>query len=94
MAVGAPGRHGSPVIIAGHLNLEGITAGSETTKMPRGREVYWPLDAIRECFPDALVLGGHYHERQLYQGVQIIGSLARLTFGEEDTQPAFIEVEV
>lgn len=85
---------GYPVIIPGHLNLEGISAGSETTDMPRGRNVYWPLEAIEECFPNATVIGGHYHTPQVYKGVHIIGSMVRLRFDERDNTPGYIVVEV
>ncbi len=83
-----------PVLIVGHLNLEGISPGSETTDMPRGRNVYWPMDAINECFPDATVIGGHYHTPQEYNGVTIIGSMVRLRFDERDNTPGYIVVEV
>ena len=83
-----------PVLIAGHLNLEGISAGSETKDMPRGRDVFWPLDAIAECFPNAMLVGGHYHAPQEYKGVHIIGSTARLRFDECDNENGFMEVEV
>ena len=83
-----------PVLIPGHLNLEGISPGSETTEMPRGRNVYWPMDAINECFPAATVIGGHYHTPQEYKGVTIIGSMVRLRFDERDNTPGYIVVEV
>lgn len=83
-----------PVFIPGHLNLEGISPGSETTHMPRGRNVYWPTDAIKECFPNAVVIGGHYHTPQEYKGVTIIGSMVRLRFDERDNTPGYIVVEV
>ena len=83
-----------PVLIIGHLNLEGISPGSETTDMPRGRNVYWPMDAIKECFPTATVIGGHYHTPQEYNGVTIIGSMVRLRFDERDNTPGYIVVEV
>ncbi len=82
------------ILILGHLNLKGITAGSETTDMPRGRNVYWPIDAIQECFPDALVVGGHYHTPQEYQGVHIIGSQVRLRFDERDNEPGYTVLEI
>ena len=36
-------------IIASHLNLEGIHPGSESTDMPRGREVFFPLPRAAEA---------------------------------------------
>ncbi len=83
-----------PVLIPGHLNLEGISPGSETTDMPRGRNVYWPMDAIEECFPNATVIGGHYHTPQTYKGVTIIGSMVRLRFDERNNEPGYIVVEI
>ncbi len=83
-----------PQLIVGHLNLAGIVPGSESKQYARGREVFWPLDAIREHAPDALLVGGHYHRRQVYEGVNIVGSLARLTHGEEDHEPGFMTIEV
>lgn len=84
----------TPDIIVGHLNLDGITGGSESTEYARGRNVFWPLVAIEERCPTALLLGGHYHERQVYDGVQIIGSMARLTHGEADMEPGYLVVDV
>lgn len=83
-----------PVLVVGHLNLEGITVGSETTEMPRGRDVFWPLEALRERFPGALLVGGHYHAAQEYQGVHIVGSAARLRFDERDNEPGYLVLEV
>lgn len=83
-----------PVVVMGHLNLRGITLGSESIDMPRGRDVFWPLEALRECLPDALLLGGHYHTRQVFEGVHIIGSAVRLRFDEKDNNPGFTVVEL
>lgn len=88
------GEHTNPVLIVGHLNAEGISPGSETTEMPRGRNVYWPLDAIEECFPDALVVGGHYHTPQQYKQLHIVGSMARLRFDECDNETGYLVMEV
>lgn len=84
-----------PVFIAGHLNLGGINPGSETTEMPRGRDVFWPMEAIRDCFPsNAAVVGGHYHTPQVYDGVTIIGSTVRLRFDERDNELGYLVMEV
>jgi DNA repair exonuclease SbcCD nuclease subunit len=85
---------GYPVLVVGHLNLEGIAPGSESTAYARGRDVFWPLGTLRERLPDALLVGGHYHRRQVYEGVQIVGSLCRLTHGEEQNRPGYLVVEV
>jgi DNA repair exonuclease SbcCD nuclease subunit len=87
------------VIIIGHLNIEGITPGSETTDMPRGRDVFLPTAAIAKHFPKATVLNGHYHQRQSFDTrdgvvVNIPGSLERLTFGEERNEPGYLIVEI
>lgn len=83
-----------PCVVVGHLNLEGIGPGSETTDMPRGRDVFWPLAALKEYLPDALLVSGHYHKRQTFKGVEIIGSLCRLTFGEEGDPKGWLIIEV
>lgn len=85
---------GRMMVVLSHLNVEGIEPGSETSEMPRGREVFLPLSAIRRRWPRALVLNGHYHRRQTFQGVVIPGSLERLTFGEEHNSPGYLVVEV
>jgi hypothetical protein len=83
------------VLIAGHLNLEGITPGSETLDMPRGRDVFFPIEEALATFGDrAILLNGHYHERQVYRGVQVVGSLERLGFGELRNEPGYLLVEV
>ena len=80
-----------PLIIIGHLDCEGITPGSEVNEMARGREVFWPTKEIAECFPDALCFGGHIHQKQVYEKdgcrIQIVGSLSRLSFDEQDHVP-------
>lgn len=86
--------HNGPVIVAGHLNIEGIGPGSETIDMPRGRDVFFPLAAVKKRFPKALMLNGHYHTRQTFNGIVIPGSLERLTFGEEKNEPGYLIVEV
>jgi len=87
-------RKGEQTLVLGHLNLEGISAGSETTEMARGREVFWPIEAIRKKWPAATMLGGHYHHAQEFKGVHIIGSLARLRHDEEDHNPSLMILEV
>lgn len=90
--VGAQSRR---VIVAGHLNLDGILEGSESLEMPRGRSTYWPVAEILARFGDrALMLAGHYHRRQVHRGVQIVGSLERLSFADGTTAPGYLVVEV
>lgn len=90
------GTHGpiESLVVVGHLNLDGMHPGSETKEMPRGRDVAWPLDALRECYPNALLIGGHYHRAQEFKGVNIVGSPIRFTHGEEDHVPKAMVVEV
>lgn len=84
----------NPVLIPGHLGLDGAKLGSETTDMPRGRSVEWPIDAINKHLPGAIMVGGHYHRRHEHRGVRFAGSLERLAFGEEGNSPGYIVVEV
>lgn len=85
-------------LVVGHLMLEGISPGSETTDMPRGRDVFWPMRAIAECLPEAVVLAGHYHKRQVYERyavpVQVVGSMERLSHGEESNAPGFLVLDL
>lgn len=80
-------------IVVAHLNIAGVVPGEETTEMPRGREVWLPVEAAKRVARH--VVSGHYHRRQRTKdGVWIIGSLARLTFGEEGNEPSFLILEV
>ncbi len=88
-------REGTRVdLIAGHLMLEGLGHGSETTDYPRGRDVFFPIDVCRELYPDAVLLCGHYHAAQTYRGVHIPGSLVNLTKAERDHTPGWLEIEI
>lgn len=83
-----------PVVVLGHLMIAGITVGSETVEMPRGRDVWFPIDEVRERWPRATCLNGHYHEATTFNGIIIPGSLERLTHGEESNEPGFVVVDV
>jgi hypothetical protein len=83
-----------PVVIAGHLNIEGIAAGSETSDMARGRDVMFPLERVLQLFPRAILLNGHYHEQQVFRGIRIPGSLLRLTHSEEEHEKGFLILEL
>jgi hypothetical protein len=85
---------GEPTIVFGHLNLKGISAGSETKELARGREVYWPLETIKRKWPGCSIFCGHYHTAQEFDGVHIIGSLARLRHDEEKHEPSIMILEV
>jgi len=87
-------RAGNRVVVIGHLNLEGIGPGSEVTDMPRGRDVFFPVDAVQKRWPGALMLNGHIHKRQRFNGVYIPGAPCRFTFGEEHNSPSYIVCEV
>ncbi len=88
---------GRRVIVLAHLMLPGIHPGSETKDMPRGREVTFPF---KETSPAFMRFNGHYHARQTFdpkdggEPIQIPGSVARLTFGEEPNQPGFLIVDI
>lgn len=84
-------------IVAAHLTVPGIHPGSETTDMPRGREIVFPFKETKKA---VMRINGHYHQRQNFDPrdggplIHIPGSLARLGFGEEDNNPAFSIIEV
>ena len=82
----------APLIVIGHLQLEGIIPGEETIDMPRGRDVFFPVDTVRPHA--ALMMNGHYHRQQRHNGVHIPGALQRLTHGEETHQPGYLIVEL
>lgn len=88
---------GTPVLVLSHLNIEGFTPGSEATDLPRGREVLLPkaeIDALRKRGHAVQVLNGHYHRwsDNTADQIAVVGSLARLTFGEERNEPQFLVV--
>lgn len=94
---------GRKLVVLSHLNVPGAAPGSETTDMPRGRDVWLPVEAIDRVQAitgkPALVLQGHYHRsQQLFVGsgfpVHVVGSLARLRFDEANNEPSYLVVEV
>jgi len=90
---GAPNyRH---YVVAGHLNVPGVVPGSETHDMPRGRDVWFPVEAVKEHLKDrALMLNGHYHRVDPDGLVAIPGSLERMTFGEESHLPCCLMIDI
>jgi hypothetical protein len=56
--------------------------------------VFFPISTVRKRWPKAVMMNGHYHERQNYRGVQVPGSLVRLTHSEEKNDPGFLVLEV
>lgn len=88
-------------LVIGHLTVPGVEPGEETTEMPRGRDVVFPIEAVREAIKTGhrmACLNGHYHRQQAFDAdgfeVLIPGSLARLTAGESDHKPSYLELEV
>jgi DNA repair exonuclease SbcCD nuclease subunit len=81
-----------PTLIVGHLMLEGISVGSETNDFARGRDLFLPIEGLRKTWPDVPIVNGHYHEGQLYKSIHIPGSIARLTLGEANNSPRFLEI--
>jgi DNA repair exonuclease SbcCD nuclease subunit len=88
------GNQDQPLVILSHLVVEGIQPGEETTEMPRGRDIILPHRLIGELWPHALILQGHYHRRQKFENVNVVGSLVKLTFDEEDHHPGYVVVEI
>lgn len=86
--------HPEVKLVCGHLTLEGIGPGSETLDTPRGRDVLFPIDLVKQRFPNAVLGNGHYHRRQVYRGVQIPGSLVRGTRAEADNEPGYLVLEL
>jgi len=98
--VSAPSEN---IVVLSHLAMEGVQSGEETTEMPRGREVVFPVEDVhnlRRLNPRRLiVLQGHYHRAQSLWlmgdlEVHIPGSAVRLTFGEEGNTPGYLTVEL
>ena len=83
-----------PVVVLAHLNIPGLLPGEESLELARGRDVFFPVEAAREVRP-ALMVCGHHHKRQVTpDGIHVVGSPARLTFGEQGHDPAFLVLEV
>lgn len=80
-------------LVVSHLMLDGIGPGSEAD-MRRGRDVFLPVEAIQKAWPRAKILNGHYHRRQTFKGVEVIGSLANLTRAEVGVEPVFLEINI
>lgn len=80
-------------ITIGHLTVPGVVPGEETTDMPRGRDVLFPIAAAKER--SAIMMNGHYHRQQTTpDGIHIPGSLARLTATDGDNKPGFLVIEM
>ena len=87
-------KSGQRFVVFSHLMLPGMHLGSESSEMARGKDRNFPLEEMRAARP-LLVVSGHYHRRQTTEdGIQVVGSLARLTFGEESNTPQFLVIEL
>lgn len=84
---------GERVVVATHLGIEGVQPGEETRDMPRGRDVLYSKRLVASRNPLAQV-AGHYHERQVFEGIQIVGAPARFAFGEKNNEPGFLVLEL
>lgn len=89
-----------PLFVLSHLNIRGVVPGSETHEMPRGRDVWLPDEAISEVAKhrSVTVLSGHYHRQQVHVTpsglpVHIVGSVARMTHGEETNSPGYFVID-
>ena len=90
-----PLPEGTPCLVMGHLWMKGDEgSGSESTDMARGRPVYWPVKELEEKFPNALLVGGHYHRQGFMGGVLMVGTMDRLTAGEQLHHPRYLLLEV
>lgn len=85
-------------IVAGHLMIQGVVLGEETTDMPRGRDLVFPGKQTTNAL---MRLNGHFHKRQVFDpkdgGPPIIipGAPARFAFGhDEANEPAFLVLDV
>lgn len=83
---------GERAVVAGHMtSLEGARLGEETHEMARGRSISFPVE---QCRAGWLKLCGHFHDRQVTNGVHVPGALARLSFGESENRPGYLVFEI
>lgn len=80
------------IITLSHLMIPGVVLGEETTEMPRGRDVAFPL---AETARAVVRINGHYHTRQTTaEGILIPGALCRFTFGDERSEPGYLVIDL
>lgn len=93
-----PSPGASRILVAGHMTrVRGVPLGSETSDMPRGGDVEFPVDelaTLERGFSKVVAVNGHFHRRHVAGRVLVPGSLVRLTHGEEENDPGFLVVEV
>jgi DNA repair exonuclease SbcCD nuclease subunit len=84
-----------PLIVVGHMTVPGAVLGSESSDMPRGREIDLPVFELSKLRP-VFIANGHYHRAQVTESnVVIPGSPFRFTFGERnDKKKGFTIVEI
>lgn len=88
-------RHGPVHMIFSHLQMPGMHSGSESEEFPRGRDKMLPIALIRELFPDAVVVSGHYHTPcKTDAGVLVVGSLLNLTRADAANSPGYLKIEI
>jgi hypothetical protein len=87
-------RPGDTTLVLEHLNIAGAGAGSETKDFARGREVVFPSKVARKKWPKATFIGGHYHNSQEIETVNVVGSLARLRHDEEKHNPSVLVLDI
>jgi DNA repair exonuclease SbcCD nuclease subunit len=80
--------------VFGHLMIEGVILGDESTDFRRGSDRRLPTELLKGC----KVFNGHYHKSQVYKkddvDIHIPGSLARLSFNEVSHKPSYLIVDV
>jgi len=85
------------VLVLSHLSIPGIVPGTETTELPRGREVLYP---VAETTKATYRVSGHYHKRQAFDPgdggppIYVAGAVARLGFGEQEHDPSFMVLDI
>jgi len=93
--VDALGATTGPIVVVGHLDVEGARLGSEM--IARGGGHPWPtgrgwVERVR------VAVDGHYHAPQTVRtgpwSIECVGSLARLDFGEATDRKRFVLVDV
>jgi DNA repair exonuclease SbcCD nuclease subunit len=86
---------GGKVVTTLHLGIEGVQPGEETKEMSRGRDVLYPQALVASKGAQAAAqLAHHYHRRQDFRGIHVVGAPARFAFGERENEPSFTILEV